>query len=66
MEMDAWITEACVECSSGLVEGQFILDMHACWMWVQGAEEEACKTGKKSEKTRRAWEDYEKEKIITK
>jgi hypothetical protein len=33
---------------------------------VQGAEEEACKTGKKSEKTRRAWEDYEKEKIITK
>ena len=62
MELVCWIVEACWACSAGLVEGQFVLDVHARWMPMQGTSKE--KTRKACEKSRCS-ENHQKKEIRT-
>ena len=63
MELVCWISETCLACPVGLVEGQFVLDVRARWVSMQstGKEEETRETSKKS----RSPENNQKKEIKT-
>ena len=62
MGLVCWISETCLACPVGLVEGQFVLDVHARWMSMQGTSKE--KTRNACEKSRCS-ENHQKKEIRT-